>query len=169
MELAVVGLNGAGKSSFVSVLQGGTASFDENTLPTIGFNMRRVTSKKISLKLWDLGGQRQFRGMWERYCRDVDVIVFVVDASDEKALDVAHDELRRLLSHVVLDRIPLLVLLNKNDLPDALSPDRVVDALELSSIKDREVAYYSISCKSANNIDKTLKWLTEHAKNKDSK
>ena len=27
------------------------------------------------LKLWDIGGQPRFRGMWERYCRGVTAIV----------------------------------------------------------------------------------------------
>lgn len=148
------------------VIQNGT--FEDNMIPTVGFNMRKVKKGKVSIKIWDMGGQRQFRGMWERYCRDVQVIVFVVDAADEKALDVAHDELRRLLGHLVLDRIPLLVLLNKNDKPEALEPERVVDVLELSSIRDREVAYYSISCKNIENIDKALQWLTEHSKGKDA-
>ncbi len=142
--------------------------FEESTIPTVGFNMRKVKKGNVSIKIWDMGGQRQFRGMWERYCRDVQVIVFVVDAADEKALDVAHDELRRLLGHLVLDRIPLLVLLNKNDKEDALPPARVVDALELNSIVDREVCYYSISCKNVDNIDKALQWLTEHSKGKES-
>eukprot|EP01043_Picozoa_sp_COSAG02_P060711 COSAG02_NODE_7994_length_2755_cov_5.373117_2_plen_42_part_00 len=30
---------------------------------------------KLSIKLWDLGGQPRFRGMWERYCRGVSAIV----------------------------------------------------------------------------------------------
>ena len=31
-------------------------------------------------------------------------------------------------------------------------------------LRGREVAIYSISCKSQSNIDKTLEWLTNHAK-----
>lgn len=34
------------------------------------------------MKMWDLGGQPRFRSLWERYCRGVQAIVFVVDAAD---------------------------------------------------------------------------------------
>lgn len=135
-------------------------------IPTVGFNMRKVKKGKVSIKVWDMGGQKQFRGMWERYCRDVSCIVFVVDSADAKAIDVAHDELKRLLAHPVLNDIPLLVLMNKNDMPNAVAPQDIVEALDLSSITDREVAYYSISCKNITNIDKSLTWLTERSKSR---
>lgn len=35
------------------------------------------------MKLWDLGGQNRFRESWEKYCRDSDVIIFVVDSFDK--------------------------------------------------------------------------------------
>lgn len=41
----------------------------------VGFNMRKVTKGNVTIKLWDLGGQRRFRTMWERYCRGVTAIV----------------------------------------------------------------------------------------------
>lgn len=45
-------------------------------------SMRKVTKGKVTIKLWDLGGQPRFRSMWERYCRGVNAIVYVVDAAD---------------------------------------------------------------------------------------
>ncbi|KAK6154129.1 hypothetical protein DH2020_013768 [Rehmannia glutinosa] len=62
MELSLVGLQNAGKTSLVNVV-------------AVGFNMRKVTKGNVTIKLWDLGGQRSFRSMWERYCRGVSAIV----------------------------------------------------------------------------------------------
>ena len=31
----------------------------------------------VSAQLWDIGGQPRFGSMWERYCRGVQVIVYV--------------------------------------------------------------------------------------------
>lgn len=45
-------------------------------LNQVGFNMRKVTKGNVTIKLWDLGGQRRFRTMWERYCRGVSAIVY---------------------------------------------------------------------------------------------
>ena len=46
-------------------------------MPTVGFNMHKVDKGKVQIKVWDLGGQKKFRGMWERYCRNNDAIVYV--------------------------------------------------------------------------------------------
>lgn len=40
--------------------------------------MRKVTKGNVTIKLWDLGGQPRFRSMWERYCRAVSAIVYVL-------------------------------------------------------------------------------------------
>lgn len=40
------------------------------------------------MKLWDLGGQAKFRDSWEKFCRDSDVIIFVVDSYDQSNKNV---------------------------------------------------------------------------------
>lgn len=161
-------------------------------IPTVGFNMRKVTRGGVTIKLWDLGGQPRFRSMWERYCRGVDAVVFVADAADAGSLDGAKSELHDLLSRPALAGTPLLVLGNKNDVPGeregaaasarrrregktgpqpsppstpgALSAADLADRLDLGALSGREVAAYSVSCKSQSNINLVLDWLTKHAK-----
>eukprot|EP01126_Amoeba_proteus_P047733 TRINITY_DN5472_c0_g1_i10.p1 TRINITY_DN5472_c0_g1~~TRINITY_DN5472_c0_g1_i10.p1 ORF type:complete len:138 (-),score=30.97 TRINITY_DN5472_c0_g1_i10:36-449(-) len=133
-------------------------------IPTVGFNMKRVTRGNVSIKLWDIGGQPRFRSMWERYCRGVDAIVYVVDASDHEKFESAKKELHDLISKPQLQAIPLLVLGNKNDLPDCVSAQELIRFMELDSIEGREVALFSISAKENNNVDRVLEWLTKHAK-----
>ncbi|BDA41948.1 ADP-ribosylation factor-like protein 8a [Coccomyxa sp. Obi] len=162
MELSLIGLQNAGKTSLVNVIA--TGAFHEDMIPTVGFNMRKVTRGAVTIKLWDLGGQPRFRSMWERYCRGVQAVVYVVDSADHDALENARAELHELLSRPSLATIPLLVLGNKNDMPGALSTTDLIDRLDLKALRDREVCVYSISCKSQNNIDITLDWLTKHAK-----
>jgi ADP-ribosylation factor-like protein 8 len=157
MELTLVGLQNSGKTTLVNVIANG--AFSEDMIPTVGFNMRKVTKGSVVIKLWDLGGQARFRSMWERYCRGVNVIVFVVDSADHAKVPAAKTELHTLLEKPLLEGIPLLVLGNKNDLPGALSLDQLVEQLELSNISSREVAYYSISAKNSVNLDVTLNWL----------
>ena len=97
--------------------------------------------------------------MWERYCRGVNAIVFIVDSADAAALPVAKEELHNLLQKPVLDGIPLLVLGNKNDLNEALSVDEIIEALDLKTIAHREVSCYGISAKEETNLDAVLQWL----------
>ena len=164
MELSLIGLQNAGKTSLVNALSSG--GFQDDMVPTVGFNMRKVTKGGVTIKMWDLGGQARFRSMWERYCRGVQAIVFVVDAADLDGVEAAKQELHDLLSKPALAGIPLLVLGNKNDLPEALSANELITRLDLRapSLRNREVCLYSISCKRQKNIDVTLEWLIAHAK-----
>jgi hypothetical protein len=54
----------------------------------------------------------------------------------------------------------LLVLGNKNDLEGALSEEELINALDLQSIKGRDVACYSVSSKRQTNIDTVLNYLS---------
>lgn len=187
MELTILGLQNAGKTTLVNLLA--TGDFTDDRIPTVGFNMRRVQKGGVTLKIWDLGGQARFRTMWERYCRGVSAVVFVIDAADEDRFETARVELHDILSRPALAGIPLLVLANKSDLPGAVkSVDEIVDIFGLRSIDDmdvqtsgslqnsskasstaasrrkREIACYSISAKNKTNIDVTLQWLIDHGK-----
>jgi ADP-ribosylation factor-like protein 8 len=137
--------------------------WEYSSIPTVGFNMKRVQKGHVTLKCWDLGGQPRFRSMWERYCRGVNAIVFIVDSADVDALPVAKEELHALLEKPLLDGIPLLVLGNKSDLEEKLSVDELIEALDLKSISHREVSCYGISAKEETNLDAVLQWLVARA------
>lgn len=85
-------------------------------IPTVGFNMRKLRCGGVSVKTWDVGGQERFRGTWERYCRGMHCVVFVVDAAAPETFETARNELHGLLKRETLRGIPLLVLGNKSDL-----------------------------------------------------
>ncbi|RBR04498.1 uncharacterized protein FIESC28_11550 [Fusarium coffeatum] len=106
--------------------------------------MKKVQRGHVTLKCWDIGGQPRFRTMWERYCRGVSAIVFIVDIADTPLIPQAKEELHDLMSRKSLEGIPLLILGNKSDLPDKLSVDELIDELDLKSIRGREVCCYGI-------------------------
>jgi len=81
--------------------------------------------------------------MWERYCRGVSAVVFVVDSAvpipstsssdnaspSTNATDVwniATEELHALISRPPLAGVPLLVLATKNDVAGAATVDEVI-------------------------------------------
>ncbi|EDN98508.1 hypothetical protein SS1G_13367 [Sclerotinia sclerotiorum 1980 UF-70] len=144
MDITMIGLQNAGKTSLLRVLA-------------------RVQKGHVTLKCWDLGGQPRFRSMWERYCRGVNAIVFIVDSADPDALPIAKDELHLLLEKPVLQGIPLLVLGNKSDLENKLSVDELIERLDLKSVGHREVSCYGISAKEETNLDAVLQWLVARA------
>eukprot|EP00252_Welwitschia_mirabilis_P025909 TRINITY_DN8269_c0_g1_i1.p1 TRINITY_DN8269_c0_g1~~TRINITY_DN8269_c0_g1_i1.p1 ORF type:complete len:185 (+),score=38.52 TRINITY_DN8269_c0_g1_i1:242-796(+) len=164
MELSLIGLQNAGKTSLVNVIA--TGGYSEDMIPTVGFNMRKVSKGNVTIKLWDLGGQPRFRSMWERYCRGVSAIVYVVDAADKDNIPISKSELHDLLNKPSLHGIPLLVLGNKIDKSEAISKQALTDQMALQSITDREVCCYMVSCKNSTNIDVVIDWLVKHSKTK---
>ncbi|KAI4826735.1 hypothetical protein KUCAC02_030168 [Chaenocephalus aceratus] len=141
MELTLVGLQYSGKTTFVNVIASG--HFSEDMIPTVGFNMRKVTKGNVTIKIWDIGGQPRFRSMWERYCRGVNSIVYMVDAADQEKVEASRNELHNLLDKPQLQGIPVLVLGNKRDLPNALDEKQLIEKMNLAAIQDREICCYS--------------------------
>ncbi|KAI5990018.1 Arl8a protein [Pisolithus albus] len=157
-EVAVVGLQASGKTSFVNVINSG--QWSEDVVPTVAFNYRKVRKGAVTFKIWDVAGQPKFRSMWERYCHGMDAIVFIVDSADHDKFDTARFELHQLLSHPGLTGVPLLVLGNKNDISTHASVKDLIRELELNKIQNRPV---SCSMKSRHNLDIVLRWLTDRS------
>jgi ADP-ribosylation factor-like protein 8 len=78
-------------------------------------------------------------------------------------LPVAREELQLLLEKPSLEGIPLLVLGNKSDLPDHLSVDELIEALNLNAVSHREVSCDGISAKEETNLNAVLEWLIARA------
>ena len=90
-SICLVGLENSGKTTLLSVLVNGSPAA---TVPTIGLNVRVVSKDRIDLKVWDIGGQREYRSEWARYAEGSDVIIFVVDAADREKLPSVKEEVR---------------------------------------------------------------------------
>uniref|UniRef100_A0A915PYF6 ADP-ribosylation factor-like protein 8B n=1 Tax=Setaria digitata TaxID=48799 RepID=A0A915PYF6_9BILA len=128
-EFILEGRNGINACWVAKFWKNYSGQFTEDMIPTVGFNMRKITKGNVTIKLWDIGGQPRFRSMWERYCRGVNAIIFMVDAADEDKLEASRNELSQLLDKPQLDSIPVLVLANKKDLPGALDERQLIERM----------------------------------------
>jgi small GTP-binding protein len=87
--------------------------------------------------VWDIGGQAAIRPYWKNYYDNVSGMIFVVDSSDEERLKECVDELTSLLGEELLEKVPLLVFANKQDLQFALEAEEVLNHLKLMDIQNR--------------------------------
>nr|XP_020474813.1 ADP-ribosylation factor-like protein 11 [Monopterus albus] len=134
-QVIMMGLDSAGKTTLLArVLTGKVV----DTSPTIGFNVGNLDlDKKTSLTVWDVGGQKSMRSNWRLFLDDCKALVFVVDSSDPGRLPEAQKALKKVLSDEKLHGVPLMVLANKNDLPNAMNIQEVSTQLDLPSCNDR--------------------------------
>ena len=61
-------------------------------------------------------------------------VVQVIDSTDRSRMAIAKSELGSLLQHEHLASVPVLVLANKQDLPDAMNVAQLTEALSLRNI-----------------------------------
>ncbi|XP_073830280.1 ADP-ribosylation factor 1-like [Musca autumnalis] len=132
VRILMVGLDGAGKTTILYKLKIGEVI---STIPTIGFNVETVEYKNICFTVWDIGGQKKIRNLWNHYYPNTSAVIFVVDSSDVQRMDDVKEELHGMMTNEVLANSVLLVFANKQDLPNALSCADLTKRLELHTLK----------------------------------
>mmetsp|Transcript_30394 Transcript_30394/g.47181 ORF Transcript_30394/g.47181 Transcript_30394/m.47181 type:complete len:180 (-) Transcript_30394:148-687(-) len=133
-RILLIGLDGGGKTVLLYKLRlpGGKVI---KTLPTIGFNIEKITHNQIPLEVWDIGGQDKLRPIWPTYYRNIQGVIFVVDSAEKRRMLEAKEALQELVREEQLKDAVFLVLANKQDLSDALSAAEVTQQLGLEDIK----------------------------------
>jgi len=157
-RLLILGLDNAGKTTALKKL----ADEDPSQIsPTQGFNIKQIEHDGFKVSLWDIGGQKAIRTYWPNYFDNVDCVIYVVDAADEKRLEEAGTELATLLDEAKLTGIPLLIFANKQDLDVASPPDKVAERLNLNNLRDRKWQIQGCSAKSGAGLQEGMEWAVK--------
>ena len=112
MRILMLGLDAAGKTTILYKLKLGEVV---SSVPTIGFNVETLEYKKIKFTVWDVGGQDKIRLLWRHYYQNTQGLIFVVDSSDRDRVELAKEELHRMLGEEELRDAVVLVFANKQD------------------------------------------------------
>ena len=134
-KVLMVGLDAAGKTTILEYLKFNVVA---TTIPTVGFNVEEIKFGKLTMTIWDIGGQDKIRMLWRHYYEGNHGIIFVVDSSDHDRLELAKDELWKVLNAEECKNAALLVIANKQDLPGALPVSDLAGKLGLHSVKGRQ-------------------------------
>ncbi|CAF1312131.1 unnamed protein product [Rotaria magnacalcarata] len=159
-RILMLGLDNAGKTSILSRLH---LNEMRSTVPTIGFTVESVTLDRVQFTVWDVGGQDKIRPLWRHYYTGSQGLIFVVDSSDYERLDEARRELERVLIDREMRNVSVLVLCNKQDMPNSIQPDEIRQALYLDNLT-RPYAIVPCSALNGAGLDEGLKWLSKHCK-----
>merc|ERR1711906_5214 len=157
MRILMVGLDAAGKTTILYKLKLGEVV---TTIPTIGFNVETVEYKNISFTVWDVGGQDKIRPLWRHYYQNTQGLIFVVDCNDRDRIEDAKEELHRMLNEDELRDAVLLILANKQDLPNAMPVAEISQKLDLHTMSNRKWYIQSACATSGDGLYEGLDWMS---------
>ncbi|KAK3536565.1 hypothetical protein QTP86_013759 [Hemibagrus guttatus] len=158
VRILMVGLDAAGKTTVLYKLKLGEVV---TTIPTLGFNVEKVDYKNISFTVWDVGGQDVIRRLWRHYYQNTMGLIFVVDSSDRERIQDAALELQNMLEEDELRDAAVLVLANKQDLPNAMPVHEMTEKLGLHALKGRSWYVQSTCAVIGTGLYEGLDWMVE--------
>ena len=112
-----------------------------------------------SFTVWDVGGQDKIRPLWRHYYQNTQGVIFVVDSNDRERIGEAAEELQKMLREDELRDACLLVLANKQDLPNAMSVAEVTDKLGLHALRNRKWYIQAACATSGDGLYEGLDWM----------
>jgi ADP-ribosylation factor protein 6 len=148
-KILILGLEGTGKTSIARSL----ALKPQEAIykPTIGVNFYKTIYKNTCLVFWDLGGLEQFRKLWRIFFPGTDGILYVLDGRKYDDAIQSLQVLTKITQHLPK---PVVLLINKQDHPGALS----VEAIE-AVLKNHEITVVGTSVLANQGITEAISCL----------
>jgi ADP-ribosylation factor-like protein 13B len=138
--IALLGLDGAGKSTLMQSLTEDESDEDEEPLATIGYSTRTLSVGRYNVTMTEVGGGNDIRGIWPKYFAQCYGLIYMVDGSSNRnRIDESRRELRNILLDPRMKCKPLLVLCNKADLPNTMGADELINAFSLHEMLQESV------------------------------
>ncbi len=123
-KIALIGFSGVGKTTITRLIR--AEEIPMKHIPTITGDVAAIKVGSLHMYLWDFAGQEQFSFIWSRFVKGSDAIILVVDSSDHNLKE------SKFFVDLIRKEAPkarVAVVANKQDLPGALSPEGVANAL----------------------------------------
>ena len=119
-KVCLLGENGVGKSSLLSLLQGREVLNDRK--PTVGLEIESANLNPFGkISVWDFGGQERFKFMWADFLRGAGLAVLVTDSTEEN-IQKTKEIYERFSRHT---GAKIIAIANKQDLPGTLTEAEV--------------------------------------------
>jgi len=130
-----------------------------STQVTMGLNSEVVKKDGLYLHVYDLGGNLAFRSvLWNKLLdTGCDLIIYIVDATDSERIVANEEEIGKVLHHHMVRGVPIVLVANKQDLPEAKSAEEIALQMNLMNYNsERKMYLISTSMKTGAGIDKLI-------------
>lgn len=158
-KLCIFGDGGVGKTTLTSRFL--TGLFDMDTKITLGASIfvkiMEIDGKKISIQIWDFGGEKQFRFLIPVYAHGSSAGIYMFDLTRMGSLAEMGDWIS--FFHEGLEgrerELPIFMVGGKSDLVDkrSVTEEYACDLCEKHNLID----YIEVSSKTGENVDELIK------------
>ncbi|CAL6002645.1 ADP-ribosylation_factor like protein 2a [Hexamita inflata] len=158
-NILILGLDNSGKTTLLKKI---SAEDSTVSLPTLGYTEKQLKLKNINIKCIEVGGRQQLRSTWDQFYKNIDQLIWVVDAADHRRMQEVSLEIDIVLTKLiqVKNKVSVLVLANKCDLQLAMTEAEVAQRLALHTF----TIDYSIQKCSAlrgDGIEDAINWIVQ--------
>ncbi|XP_066155978.1 ADP-ribosylation factor-related protein 1 isoform X2 [Euwallacea fornicatus] len=130
---------------------------------TVGLNIGKIEVNGVRLNFWDLGGQSELQSLWDKYYEESHAIIYIVDSSDRERIDDSKEIFDKMIASESLQGVPLLVLANKQDLPDCMGVREVKPIFNKNAhlVGKRDCMVMPVSALTGEGVDEGIRWLVD--------
>lgn len=151
-KITFAGYAGVGKTTINHLLRGETLPMIHD--PTLGYQVKpsKVNGVLGNIYVWDTGGQTQYLPFLKKYARGSDLVALVTDSKLETVL-----KSKKNILPIIREYAPeaeLVSVANKQDLPKALTPERIGQILGLPAL--------GLNALDFDNRERIIEFLSEH-------
>jgi small GTP-binding protein len=160
-KILILGDSEVGKTSFI--LRFCDNTFPEESITTIGIDTKtkfiKFEDKKIQLVIWDTAGQERFRSIAKNSIKGAEGILVMYAINNRKSFNAIKMWINNIKESLNTDKIGLMVIGNKCDVPPN---ERQVDQDMLKELESKEkVNVIEVSAKDDINVNETFVKLVE--------
>ena len=156
IRLITLGDSNAGKSCIINYFVEQKFTAKANTVGVDFYSKEyKVDQHNIKVQIYDTSGQEKFRTIASNYYKRADGIMLVFDITEKKTFLNMQYWIKEMQSQMNISTIGLVILGNKNDLPDKVIQER--EGKELASTLNTE--YFETSAKNGHNIFEAMDFL----------
>ena len=159
LSITIIGLPAAGKTTLVRAIS--NEDTEAPVVPTIGAQHSTVKAGSVTFNVSDISGNKNAQTLWEEYCLNSNVILYVIDSSDQEAVAASEAQLTGLINNENISHIPILVIANKQDLPEALKSEDIMARLNLQAVSDRTIKLFCTSAKLKTHVSDIIQWICD--------
>ena len=159
--LLLLGLDNAGKTTLLHRLRTGHVQhFPPTDRP---YQSDKFSFQGLTFQAWDVGGHETVRHIWGDYVCECSAVLFLVDATDINRMEEAGFELDALIGEHIVADIPIALLFNKCDLPNAISSKDICQRLNYDELVQNhgadKISAFRISVLRGEGYQQAFRWV----------